>query len=141
MDHCVCVGVGSCASVENHGRVVLFCLVSAVGHVGSELAGDETLVDPEGTDSGALHERVLGHHDRPDLVAPINFVNPVVIGQGQQYLIVQIVRIHSQLMVPTAGSVPAFNDNVLAGSQVKTDHTCMVVKNVNIPQVYLEIGD
>lgn len=141
MDHCVCVGVSSCASVENHSRVVLFGLVGAVGHVGSELTGDETLVDPEGTDSGALHQGILGHHDRSNLVAPVDFVDTMVIGQSQQNLIVQIVGVHSQLMVPTAGSVPAFNDNVLAWSQVKANHTSMVIQNVNIPQVNFEIRD
>ena len=141
MDHCVCVGVSSCASVENHSRVVLFGLVGTVCDIGSELTGNETLVDPEGTDSGTLHQGILGHHDRSNLVGPVDFVDPMVIGQSQQNLIVQIVRVHSQLMVPAAGSVPSFNDNVLAWSQIKANHTSMVIQNVNISQVNLKIRD
>ncbi len=83
MDDCVSVGVGTGASVKDYGWVVLLSLVGAVGDIGTELAGNILLVDPEWADSWALHQWVFSDDCWSVLVGPVDFVNAVLVGQSK----------------------------------------------------------
>lgn len=121
--------------------MVFFGLVGAVGDVGFELACDVFFIDPDVCDLGIFHQGVLSDDCRSDLIGPIDFINSMFIGKSKQNFIGQIVRIDTESVEPTVRSVSALNDNVLTGSNVKTDNTFMVVQNIQVTQIFSKICD
>ena len=141
MNYSVCVGICACASIENKGWMIFLYLASTVGDIGHNLTGNVLLIHPQRPHSWTLHQWVLRYNSRPKLIRPVNLINPMLVSQRQQHLIIQIVRINAHTNIPTVSSIPTLYNNVLAWCYVETYNTLMVVQNINVTEIHFEVCD
>lgn len=131
--------VGSCSSIEDESGMIFYCLIFCISDISSDLSGNILFTGPNRTYCRTLHYWVFSNHFWSKLIAPINLVNSMVIGQNQQKLIVQIVWINGHSMIATISSISPGNDDSLTWGDVKSSDSSVEVQNIHISQIYLEV--
>ena len=136
----VSIHVGAGSLREHPGVVQLNSLILIVSGIGSTLHHEVTVCHHNGAQVAVFKKRVFVDEDWVHHIGPVDLIDRVLIGQGDDQLVLQIIRVHSKLHEPIF-VVSGSDQDILIPQHIQPVEPIQIVQEEDVSQVYLDVRD